>query len=90
MDDHELLVTVEENVLAGGFGAAVAELVLDEDRGGDVRLLRCGLPDRFVTHGAPAYLLDEVGPHAVRDRAARRSRQLGLADAPIITPIRNR
>jgi 1-deoxy-D-xylulose-5-phosphate synthase len=87
--NHELLVTVEENVLAGGFGAAVAELVLDEDRGGDVRLVRCGLPDRFVTHGAPACLLDEVGltPAAIAQRVAG---ALGLADVPLITPIRTR
>jgi 1-deoxy-D-xylulose-5-phosphate synthase len=69
---HELVVTIEENVLAGGFGAAVAELLLDRDRGGEARLVRIGLPDRFVTHGAPALLHEEVGltPAAVTARVA--------------------
>ena len=53
------LVTVEENVLAGGFGAAVAELL--EDRGvTNVRLCRLGLPDRFIDHGKTAQLWAEA------------------------------
>lgn len=59
--DHELVVTIEENVLPGGFGAAVlehAEDSLDRDR---ARILRIGLPDRYVTHGKPALLREEVG-----------------------------
>jgi 1-deoxy-D-xylulose-5-phosphate synthase len=59
--DHELLVTVEENVLAGGFGSAVLETLADRDGLGDGRLLRFGLPDRYVTHGKPALLREEVG-----------------------------
>jgi 1-deoxy-D-xylulose-5-phosphate synthase len=58
--DHELLVTVEEGVLAGGFGSAVWEAL--NDRGVVVpRMLRVGLPDRYVTHGKPALLHAEVG-----------------------------
>ncbi|NLT05527.1 MAG: 1-deoxy-D-xylulose-5-phosphate synthase [Solirubrobacterales bacterium] len=70
--DHDLLVTVEENVLAGGFGSAVLEHLADGDRLGDVRLLRVGLPDRYVTHGKPALLREEVGltPAAVAERVA--------------------
>ena len=58
--DHDLLVTVEEGVLAGGFGSAVWETLND---GGAVlpRILRVGLPDRYVTHGKPALLHAEVG-----------------------------
>jgi len=59
--DHDVLVTVEENVLAGGFGAGVLEHLADRDLLGDVRVLRIGLPDRYVTHGKPALLRDEVG-----------------------------
>jgi 1-deoxy-D-xylulose-5-phosphate synthase len=44
------LVTVEENVLAGGFGSAVLEL-LDEASLQQVRVERLGLPDRFIEHG---------------------------------------
>jgi len=80
--DHELLVTIEDNVLPGGFGAAVLEHV--EDALGDrdarrARVLRVGLPDRYVTHGKPALLREEVGltGEAVAERvtAALRSRE---------------
>jgi 1-deoxy-D-xylulose-5-phosphate synthase len=58
--EHELLVTVEEGVLAGGFGSAVWE-TLDELGAHGARILRVGLPDRFVTHGKPGLLHAEVG-----------------------------
>jgi 1-deoxy-D-xylulose-5-phosphate synthase len=58
--EHELLVTVEEGVLAGGFGSAVWE-TLNDGATGDARILRIGLPDRYVTHGTPALLHAEVG-----------------------------
>jgi 1-deoxy-D-xylulose-5-phosphate synthase len=62
--EHELLVTIEENVLAGGFGAAVLEHLEDafaEAPGERARVLRVGLPDSYVTHGKPALLRAEVG-----------------------------
>ena len=61
---HELVVTIEENVLPGGFGSAVLEHLEDafsgraEER---AAVLRIGLPDRYVTHGKPALLREEVG-----------------------------
>jgi 1-deoxy-D-xylulose-5-phosphate synthase len=63
--DHDLLVTVEEGVLAGGFGTAVWE-ALSEEGAAAPRILRVGLPDRYVTHGAPALLHEEVGFTAER------------------------
>jgi len=63
--EHDLLVTVEEGVLAGGFGSAVWE-ALSEDGAVAPRILRVGLPDRYVTHGAPALLHEEVGFTAER------------------------
>ena len=57
--EHELLVTVEEGVLSGGFGSAVWETL--SDTGIAPRIQRVGLPDRYVTHGAPALLHEEVG-----------------------------
>jgi 1-deoxy-D-xylulose-5-phosphate synthase len=57
--EHELLVTVEEGVLAGGFGSAVWETL--SDAGLAPRIMRVGLPDRYVTHGAPKLLHEEVG-----------------------------
>ncbi len=58
--EHDLLVTVEEGVLAGGFGSAVWE-TLNEAGAAPPRILRVGLPDRYVTHGKPALLHEEVG-----------------------------
>lgn len=54
-DEHELLVTLEENVIAGGAGSAVNELLHAE--GVQVEVLNLGLPDTFVEHGTPAELL---------------------------------
>jgi 1-deoxy-D-xylulose-5-phosphate synthase len=67
--DHDLLVTVEEGVLAGGFGSAVWES-LSEEGAVAPRILRVGLPDRYVTHGAPALLHEEVGftPERIAER----------------------
>jgi 1-deoxy-D-xylulose-5-phosphate synthase len=60
---HDLLVTLEENVLPGGFGSAVLEHAEDAFADGTARarILRIGLPDRYVTHGKPALLREEVG-----------------------------
>ena len=57
--EHDLLVTVEEGVLTGGFGTGVWEAL--SEGGLAPRILRVGLPDRYVTHGAPALLHAEVG-----------------------------
>ena len=58
--EHDLLVTVEEGNLPGGFGSGVWEAL--SDAGLPVpRILRIGLPDRYVTHGKPALLHREVG-----------------------------
>ena len=79
--EHDLLVTVEENVLAGGFGSAVLEHLADRDLLGSTRVLRVGLPDRYVTHGKPALLREEVGltPAAVADRVAQAVLEPSLA-----------
>jgi 1-deoxy-D-xylulose-5-phosphate synthase len=79
--DHDLIVTVEENVLAGGFGSAVLEHLADVDLLGRTRVLRVGLPDRYVTHGKPALLREEVGltAEAVADRVAQAVLEPSLA-----------
>ena len=69
--EHDLLVTVEEGVLAGGFGSAVWETL--NETGAAPRILRVGLPDRYVTHGKPALLHEEVGftGERIAERVAR-------------------
>ncbi len=57
--EHELLVTIEEGALMGGFGSAVWEALSEGEF--VPRIMRIGLPDRFVTHGAPKLLQAEVG-----------------------------
>jgi len=66
--EHDLLVTVEEGVLAGGFGSAVWETL--NEAGATPRILRVGLPDRYVTHGKPALLHEEIGftPERIAER----------------------
>ena len=56
---HELLVTVDENAIPGGAGAAVGEC-LDAH---DVRtsVLHLGLPDRFIQHGSRDDMLRDAG-----------------------------
>jgi 1-deoxy-D-xylulose-5-phosphate synthase len=48
-ESHELLITLEENAVAGGAGSAVAELLKQRDIDTPVRHL--GIPDNFVEHG---------------------------------------
>jgi len=54
------VVTLEENVVSGGFGTAVLEL-LQSEGAARVRVRVMGLPDEFVTHGATAQLLSDCG-----------------------------
>lgn len=49
------IITVEENVLSGGFGAAVLEL-LEKSSIPDVEVRRLGIPDEFVEHGKQSLL----------------------------------
>ncbi len=67
-DRHRVIVTVEENVLAGGFGSAVSELV--ERSGKSCRVTSVGLEDRFYEQGPRSWLLDQAGlsPEKLADR----------------------
>ena len=57
--EHDALVTVEENVVAGGAGSGVGEALAAV--GVVIPLLHLGLPDRFVDHGDTAQLLADCG-----------------------------
>ncbi|GAB4439700.1 MAG: 1-deoxy-D-xylulose-5-phosphate synthase [Rhodocyclaceae bacterium] len=56
---HDVLVTVEENAVSGGAGSEVERVL--EQYAAPARLLRLGLPDRFVDHGEQSQLLVSVG-----------------------------
>lgn len=56
---NDLLVTLEDNVVAGGAGSAVNEVVLAQHDA--VRILNLGLPDAFIEHGEREELLAQAG-----------------------------
>jgi len=53
------VLTLEENVLAGGFGSAVLELLADHGYSG--KIARLGVPDCFLEHGKPDVLRKNLG-----------------------------
>ncbi|HET7634660.1 MAG TPA: 1-deoxy-D-xylulose-5-phosphate synthase [Burkholderiales bacterium] len=59
---HDLLVTVEENVVMGGAGSAVLESLQRQEL--TPRVLQLGLPDRFIDQGDPALQLADCGLNA--------------------------
>lgn len=81
---HDLLITVEENVIAGGAGSGVAEYL--NRVGMDVAISHLGLPDRFVDHGTHGELLSECGLDAEGIERAIRAR-LNLPDQRRILPL---
>ncbi|MBP8120042.1 MAG: 1-deoxy-D-xylulose-5-phosphate synthase [Burkholderiales bacterium] len=79
---HDYLVTIEENVVMGGAGSAVAESLSAQNL--STPLLHLGLPDQFVEHGDPAVLLADCGLNrdgiirTVRDWLALHSSQIAV------------
>ena len=76
---HQGFVTLEDNVVAGGAGSGVAELLAAE--GITMPILHLGLPDEFQHHASREDLLAEAGLDAAGIRAAILKRWPGLADA---------
>lgn len=58
-DRHQLLVTIEDNVIAGGAGSAVNEVLMDHDI--QMSVINLGLPDEFVEHGEREQILSLCG-----------------------------
>jgi len=56
---HDLLVTIEENVIKGGAGSAINEYLMEKNIFKSV--LNLGLPDQFIEHGATQDLLKKYG-----------------------------
>ncbi|MGH8582916.1 MAG: 1-deoxy-D-xylulose-5-phosphate synthase [Gammaproteobacteria bacterium] len=58
-ESHDMLITVEENVIAGGAGAGVAEFLAAQGR--FTPLVQYGLPDRLIQHGSREEMLADAG-----------------------------
>jgi 1-deoxy-D-xylulose-5-phosphate synthase len=56
---HSAVVTLEENVVAGGAGSGISELLAAQDI--QVALLHIGIPDRFIEHGSREECLGLAG-----------------------------
>lgn len=73
-----LLVTVEDHAVNGGFGSAVGEY-LQSMGWGNVKLLKIGLPDQYIEHGARSLLLEKYGLNAegIAEKTANFVRECG-------------
>jgi 1-deoxy-D-xylulose-5-phosphate synthase len=84
---HRLLVTLEDNAVAGGAGSAVTELLVADDC--KVSIINLGLPDVFVEHGRREELLAECGLDAAGImRRVEQQRRSAWAEAAEQTPDR--
>jgi 1-deoxy-D-xylulose-5-phosphate synthase len=83
--DHELVITIEDNGVVGGYGARLAQ----EMRSADVAtpLREFGIPQAFLPHGGRGELLKEIGltPQNIARYAVE---AIALADEPIEQPTR--
>ncbi len=77
-DEHELLVTLEDNAVAGGAGSGVNELLASGGRA--VALLNLGLPDRFVEHASRTEQLADCGLDSAGILRAIQKRLRGQAE----------
>jgi 1-deoxy-D-xylulose-5-phosphate synthase len=86
------VLTVEENVLLGGFGSAVLE-VLQERGLFSVRMRRLGIPDLFVEHGPQSLLrakygIDEQGIFTAVKEMIREERSLSIRPSQTKAPVK--
>ncbi len=85
-EDHDLLVTVDENAIAGGAGSAVNECLMAHDV--RISVLNHGLPDRFIQHGEREDMLTDAGLDADGIlRAVERHVRLQKNMPPVSQPI---
>ena len=77
LEEHDYLVTVEENAIAGGAGSGVNELV--SSMGKAIPILNIGLQDNFIQHGTREECLQQAGLDVV---GIRRQISAFLANDP--------
>ena len=59
--DHQLIVTMEENVLTGGFGEQVLGVIEESPYSGKVKVMNVAIPDAYVEHGSVDMLKSQIG-----------------------------
>ncbi len=59
METHQLVITIEEGCLTGGFGSAVLEFA--QALSPKTRVVRMGIPDQFIEHATREEQLEELG-----------------------------
>ncbi|HMQ09763.1 MAG TPA: 1-deoxy-D-xylulose-5-phosphate synthase [Oligoflexia bacterium] len=57
--NHDKVLTLEDGCLQGGFGSAVLEFMADHDY--QAKVVRLGIPDRYIQHGTQPELYKECG-----------------------------
>ena len=82
-DAYDLIVTVEENVIAGGAGSAVNELLIQH--GKTIEILNLGVPDRHLDHGTQQQQLAQCGLDA---RGIKKQIEDRTTDAITARPIK--
>jgi 1-deoxy-D-xylulose-5-phosphate synthase len=75
-EKYKLLITLEENVVKGGAGSAVAEFLADNNL--NVSLLNFGISDEFVEHGSPDHqkVSSGLGKEEITEKINRRLEKL--------------
>jgi 1-deoxy-D-xylulose-5-phosphate synthase len=59
LKEHKLLVTLEENVISGGFGESICQFISEKNL--DIHVLNIALPDDYIEHGSVNILKAETG-----------------------------
>ena len=59
VQSHDVIVTIEDNVISGGAGSGVNEYILSQ--GHAIKILNIGLPDQFIKHGTQTEIHHELG-----------------------------
>ncbi|MCC6933858.1 MAG: 1-deoxy-D-xylulose-5-phosphate synthase [Deltaproteobacteria bacterium] len=52
ISDHDIIVTIEDNIKDGGFGSAILEFMADNSLLQQTQVIRCGINDCFIPHGS--------------------------------------
>jgi 1-deoxy-D-xylulose-5-phosphate synthase len=79
--EYPLLVTLEDNAVAGGAGSAVSEWLATQDS--KTEILHLGIPDSFIEHGSPQQQHSWIGLDGEGIRHAIEQRRSGAAAGDI-------